>query len=75
MSPKQAQDAIRSSVEQAVRNRAKAKPYRMPGPYTMVLKVKQERPLYAGAQRVRENEFTYSSKDLLEVLSAFNALK
>jgi D-amino peptidase len=75
MSPKQAQDAIRSGVEQAVRNRAKAKPYRMPGPYTMVLKVKQERPLYAGAQRVRENEFTYTSKDLLEVLSAFNALK
>src|SRR5262245_54185790 len=75
MSPKQAQDAIRSGVEQAVRNRAKAKPFRMPGPYTMVLKVKQERPLYAGAQRVRENEFTYTSKDLLEVLSAFNALK
>jgi hypothetical protein len=41
----------------------------------MVLKVKAERPLYAGAQRVREGEFTFSSPDLLEVLKAFNAMK
>ncbi len=75
LSPKQAQEEIRKGVEQAVRNRAKAKPYRLSGPYAMVLKVKQERPLYPGAQRVRENEFTFASKDLLEILSAFNALK
>ena len=75
LSPKQAQDQIRSGVEQAVRNRARAKPYKIAGPYTMVLKVKQERPLYAGAQRVRENEFTFSSPSLFEVLNAFNALK
>jgi D-amino peptidase len=75
LSPKQAQEEIRKGVEQAVRNRAKAKPYRLAGPYTMVLKVKQERPLYPGAQRVREGEFTYASKDLLEILNAFNALK
>ena len=75
MSPKQAQEEIRKGVEQAVRNRARAKPYRMAGPYTMVLKVKQERPLYRGAQRVREGEFTFSSADLLEVLAAFNAMK
>src|SRR6185503_7981537 len=37
LSPKQAQDEIRKNVEQAVRNRARAKPYRMPGPYTMAL--------------------------------------
>ena len=47
----------------------------MPGPYTMVLKVKQERPLYAGAQRVREGEFTFTSASLLDVLAAFNAMK
>lgn len=75
MSPKQAQGDIRSGVEQAVRNRSKAKPYKVPGPYTMVLKVKQERPLYPGAQRTGQGEFTYSSPDLLEVLKAFNALK
>ena len=75
LSPKQAQDEIRRVVELAVRNRTRAKPYRMAAPYAMTLKVKQERPLYPGAQRVREGEFTFSSASLLDVLSAFNAMK
>lgn len=75
MSPKEAQDQIRKTVETAVKNRAKMKPYKVPGPYTMVLKVKQERPLYSGAQRVSAGEFRFSSPDLLEVLKAFNAMK
>jgi hypothetical protein len=41
----------------------------------MVLKVKQERPLHPGAQKVREGEFTFTSPDLLAVLAAFNAMK
>jgi len=75
LSPRQAQDETRRGVEQAVRNRARAKPYRIPGPYTMVLKVRQERPLFPGAQRVREGEFTFSSANLFDVLNAFNAMK
>src|SRR5688572_10062891 len=75
LSPAAAQEEIRKGVEQAVRNRARMKPFRVAGPYTMMLKVKQERPLYAGAQRVREGEFTFSSPNLLEVLNAFNAMK
>jgi D-amino peptidase len=75
LSPKQAQDQIRQGVEQAVRNRGRAKPYKLQSPYTMTLKVRQERPLYRGAQRVREGEFTFSSPDLLEILNAFNAMK
>jgi D-amino peptidase len=75
LSPKQAQDEIRKGVEAAIRNRARAKPYTLAGPYTMVLKVRQERPLYRGAQRVRDGEFTFSSADLLEILNAFNAMK
>ncbi len=75
LSPKQAQDEIRRGVEQAVRNRGKAKPYKLPGPYTMSLKVRQERPLHRGAQRVGAGEFTFSSPDLLEILAAFNAMK
>lgn len=75
MSPKTAQDAIRTTVEHAVKNRARAKVWKLSGPYTMVLKVKQERPLYAGAQRVRDGEVTFSSPDLLAILSAFNAMK
>jgi len=75
LSPKRAQEAIRTGVEAAVRNRAKYKPYRVNGPYTMVLKVKQERPLFPGAQRAGVGEVTFSSPDLLEVLKAFNAMK
>lgn len=75
MSPKQAQDEIRKGVELAVRNRSSAKLYKMAGPYSMVLKVKQERPLFPGAVRVKEAEFTFSSPDLLEILNAFNAMK
>ncbi len=75
LSPKAAQEEIRKGVEQAVRNRARAKPYKLAGPYTMVLKVKQERPLFAGAQRVREGELTFASSNLLDILSAFNAMK
>jgi D-amino peptidase len=75
MSPKAAQDEIRRTVQRAVTNRATAKPWKLTGPYTMVLKVKQERPLYAGAQRTGAGEFTFSSPDLLAILSAFNAMK
>jgi D-amino peptidase len=75
VSPKQAEEDIWQGVVKAVQNRAKMKPYKIPGPYTMVLKVKTERPLYTGAQRAREGEFTFASPDLFEVLKAFNAMK
>jgi D-amino peptidase len=75
LSPKRAQDEIRAEVEKAIRNRANAKPYRIPGPYNMVLKVKQERALHPGARKVRDGEFTFSSPDLFAVLDAFNAMK
>ena len=75
LSPKMAEEEIRSGVERAIRNRAKATAYRLASPYTMVLKVKTERPLYPGAQKVRDGEFTFTSPDLLAVLSAFNAMK
>ena len=75
LSPRRAEDEIRAGVTAAIRNRARAKPYRMAGPYTMSLKVKQERPLYPGAQKVRDGEFTFTSPELLTILSAFNAMK
>ena len=75
MSPKRAQDEIRAGVELAIRNRARARVYKLASPYTMVLKVKQEHALYSGAQKVRDGEFTFTSPDLLAVLAAFNAMK
>jgi D-amino peptidase len=75
LSPQRAREEIQRGVERAVRERARARPYRLPGPYTMVLKVRQERPLHPGAQKVRDGEVTFSSPDLLAVLAAFNAMK
>jgi D-amino peptidase len=75
MSPKQAQQEIGKGVEAAVRGRARFKPFAFPGPYTMVLKVKQERPLYKGAERVGAGEFRFASADFMEILNAFNAMK
>jgi D-amino peptidase len=75
MSPKRAQEEIRRGVEQAIRDRARARVYKLAGPYTMILKVKQERPLHPGAQKVRDGELTFTSPNLLAVLAAFNAMK
>ena len=75
MSPTRAREEIRREVEQAIRTRAHARPYRLTGPYTMVLSVKQERPLFPGARKVKDGEFTFTSPDLLAVLAAFNAMK
>ena len=75
LSPKRATEEIRRGVDVAVRNRASAKRFTMPGPYTMVLKVTTERPMFPGAQRTGAGAFTYTSNSLLDILSAFNAMK
>lgn len=75
LSPAHAQDQIRRGVEQAVRDRAKFKPFTMSGPYTMTLRVKDERPLYQAAEKTRQGEVRFSSPDFLEILNAFNAMK
>ncbi|HVQ42767.1 MAG TPA: M55 family metallopeptidase [Vicinamibacterales bacterium] len=70
-----ARNLIRSGVERGVRKRAQLKPFTMAAPYTMVLKVRQEKPPYKGAERTGPGEFRFTSPDLLEVLNAFNAMK
>ena len=75
LSPKQAQDAIAAGVERGVRKRAQLKPFTMTPPYSMVLKVRAERPPYKGAERSAQGEFRFTNPDLLEVLNAFNAMK
>ena len=75
LSPAEAQRQIQAGVERAVRGRARVKPYTMTSPYTMVLKVRVERPMHRNAERVRNGEFVFKHPDLLEVLTAFNAMK
>jgi D-amino peptidase len=75
LSPARAQAAIREGAERALRNLGRARPFKLTPPYTMVLKVRQEKPLYAGARRTAPGESTFVHEDLLEILNAFNAMK
>jgi D-amino peptidase len=75
MSPELARDSIEQGVMRAVRRRAELKPFTMSAPYTMVLKVRAEKPAYKGAEKTGPGEFKFTSPDLLEVLNAFNLMK
>ncbi|MBK9239936.1 MAG: M55 family metallopeptidase [Acidobacteria bacterium] len=75
LSPAEAQRQIRDGVARALSNRTKIKPYKLTAPYTMVLKVKVDKPLYGNAVRPRPGESVFEHADLLEILNAFNAMK
>lgn len=75
LTPAASESLIRQGVERAVRNRGQMKPFTLAPPYTMVLKVKAERPLYRSATRTGPGESTFTHPDLLEILNAFNAMK
>jgi D-amino peptidase len=73
--PEVVRDLIRSEVTKAVKDLQKFKPFKLNAPYTMVLKVRKERELFAGAERSGEGEFTFTSSDFLEIMDAFNQMK
>lgn len=73
--PEAVRDLIRTKVTEAVKDLQRFKPYKLNAPYTMVLKVKKERELFAGAERSVEGEFIFTSSDFLEVMDAFNQMK
>jgi D-amino peptidase len=75
LSPETAQSQIEQGVERGVRARAGVRPLKMTPPYTMVLNVRTDKPLYKGAERPRPGESIFRHADLLEVLNAFNAMK
>ncbi len=75
MAPSDACLLIMLGVESALENLTERQPYKLQAPYTMVLKVRNEKELYRGARRTGEGESTFTSDDLLEVLDAFNAMK
>jgi len=75
--PEAARDMIRAGVEKSVRERARFKPYKMKPPYTMVLKLKDEKVVnsgqfYPGAVRTGDWELTFKSDDFMEVMKAFS---
>lgn len=75
LSPAEAQMQIARGVERALRRVNDFKPYKMSPPYTMVLKVRQEKPLYGDAKRHGPGEAVFVHSDLFEILNAFNSMK
>lgn len=78
--PEVSRELIRAGVEKALRNRAKYKPYKMKPPYTLVLKLKDEKMVnsgshYPGAKRTGDWELTFTSNDLMEVIKAFSYMR
>lgn len=75
--PEEARDKIRAGVEKAVRERSRFKPFKMKPPYTLVLKLKDEKVVnsgqyYPGTVRTGEWELTFKSDDLMEIIKAFS---
>jgi D-amino peptidase len=75
LSPEAACEKIHDGVANGLRDRGKREPYRMEGPYTLVLEVRREREPFPGARRTGEGKFTFTSDSLLKILDAFNAMK
>jgi len=78
--PETAAHLIRAGVADAVRQRSRLRPFTMTPPYTLVLKLKNEASVYAGAffpgaRRTGDWELTFTAQDILEVMYAFNVMK
>jgi D-amino peptidase len=78
--PAVAREQIRAGVEKALRNLDDYKPYKLPAPYTMVLRLKTEQSiydgaLYPGAKRTGDWELTYVAQDVLELMLAYRGMR
>jgi D-amino peptidase len=78
--PEVAQQKIREGVEKAIRNLDAYKPYKLTPPYTLVLKLKDEKTVYAadlypGVERTGDWELTFKSDDIMEVIKAFQGMR
>lgn len=73
--PEIVRQKIQTEVTSAVNQLDRFTPYKLQPPYQMVLKVKNEKDIYPGAQKTGSGVFTYTSNDFLKVMDAFNAMK
>ena len=73
--PKVARKKIREATTEALGDLSRYELFKLDPPYQMVLKVHREKPLYPGAEKTGEGEFSFTSPDFLAVMDAFNAMK
>lgn len=72
--PKVARKNISNAVFEACSNIETYKPFILKAPFKLHLKVKRERELYPGAEKISEGEFIYSSDKIMDVIEAFNKM-
>jgi len=77
--PDEAKTKITEGVQKALRNLSAYKPYKLSPPYTMVLRLKDEKivykgQFYPGAKRTGDWELTFKSNDIMEIIKAFESL-
>ena len=68
-------EKIRAGVSVALREMHRFKPYKLRAPFTMSLKVRNEKEPYPGVQKVRDGEFTFTTNDIMEVINAFYKMR
>ena len=73
--PEEVRQGIRRDVAAVLRDLSVYTPLKLQPPYTMGLKVKQERELSPGAEKTGEGEFTFTDPEFFKVMDAFNAMK
>lgn len=73
--PQTARERIHAGVVRALSNLDKYRPYILKPPYTLNLKLKEEKEIYPGAKKTGEGEFTFTSRDLMEIIKAFAAMR
>ncbi|NIM49383.1 MAG: hypothetical protein GTO22_09020 [Gemmatimonadales bacterium] len=78
--PEESRERIRTGVERALQDLSRYKPFRLPTPYTLVLKLKNEASVYngsffPGAKRTGDWELTYSSDDFLDIMYAYGVMR
>jgi D-amino peptidase len=78
--PEVSREGIRAGVAEAVRNRARYRPFRLQPPYTLVLRLKTEESVYngsffPGARRTGDWELTYTSDDFLALMYAYSVMR
>lgn len=73
--PETGREKIRAGVIRALSNLQNYSAFKLAPPYTMTLKVRNEKPLVDGVRKTGDGEFTFTSSDLLEVIDMFNKMK
>jgi len=78
--PEVSREKIRAGVKEALNNLSKFKPYKLEGPYTLVVKYKNEemvnnKSMQPGVERTGDWELTYKSNDILDIVKTFSLMR